>query len=339
MAGQEQTAEPLGRPILQGAGLDVLEALYAEYAPPSQPWINSAAPRSARFWIHFRAGVADPALPYGVGTSLADTTTDTPFEVRGQARPEHYVIRTFATGTGRFEVAGHEPTGSLLQGPEQRHGQLLAAGTCARELVLPTARITEALRVRLGEEPRSPLRFDPVLRERMPAVAGLLALIHGWADPQRSELLARSPLALRHFEQMLVQALLDAQPHELSEEFDRHAGGLPMAAMRRAMIYCEEHAHRPISVADIAAAAGVGVRQLQRNFREHTGVSPLDYLRRVRLDNVHQELLAVARGRAVGTVAEIAQRWGFVHQGRFAQYYRETYGCPPSSTLRSEIIA
>ncbi|MGW0522271.1 AraC family transcriptional regulator [Crossiella sp. NPDC003009] len=329
-----EQASPLGRAVLSGASLEVLEALYGEYSPPELPWINAATPKSARFWVTFLAGVPDPALPYGMGTSLADTAGDAEFEVRGRARADHYVIRTFPGRSGHFQVDGLEPMDSLVQSPRQRHRQVVPARTWVRELVLPKARVTEALRVRLGEEPSRELRFDPMLRQGIPAVAGLMELINGWADPQRAQLLAASPLALRHFEQLLVQALLDAQPHELSEELDRHAAGLPMAAVRRAMVYCEEHADRPISVPDMAAAAGVAVRQLQRDFQEHLGMGPLEYLRRVRLDNVHQELLAVACGRANGTVAEIARRWGFTHQGRFAQYYRETYGCPPSQTLR-----
>ena len=33
------------------------------------------------------------------------------------------------------------------------------------------------------------------------------------------------------------------------------------------------------------------------------------------------------------TVTEIAQRWGFLHTGRFAVLYRQIYGRSPHTTL------
>ena len=38
--------------------------------------------------------------------------------------------------------------------------------------------------------------------------------------------------------------------------------------------------------------------------------------------------------RARLDVAHIAQRWGFVHPGRFSRAYRAAYGRFPSETLR-----
>jgi AraC-like DNA-binding protein len=35
------------------------------------------------------------------------------------------------------------------------------------------------------------------------------------------------------------------------------------------------------------------------------------------------------------TVTEIARRWGFASPSQFAARYRDSYGVPPSRTLRS----
>jgi transcriptional regulator GlxA family with amidase domain len=100
------------------------------------------------------------------------------------------------------------------------------------------------------------------------------------------------------------------------------------------MEYCEERAGEPVSVADMAAAAGVSLRTLQDRFRIHLRTTPSAHLRRVRLDRVHQDLLRIADGSASGTVAEVATRWGFTHLSRFAAYYREAYGQVPSRTAK-----
>ncbi|MEJ2888839.1 helix-turn-helix domain-containing protein [Actinomycetospora aeridis] len=106
------------------------------------------------------------------------------------------------------------------------------------------------------------------------------------------------------------------------------------ATVRRAVAYIEEHAHEPVGLDDIAAAARIGARGLQHAFARHRETTPLGHLRRVRLDRAHREL----RGgdpTAGDTVAAVAARWGFVHGGRFSAEYRHVYGCTPSDTLRA----
>lgn len=103
--------------------------------------------------------------------------------------------------------------------------------------------------------------------------------------------------------------------------------------LRRAIAFVDDNAARDISLVDIAAAAAVTPRALQYLFRRHRDVTPLEYLRRVRLHHAHVEL-ASADPTAV-TVGEVARRWGFGHAGRFAAFHRESYGESPIRTLRS----
>ncbi|WP_433607044.1 helix-turn-helix domain-containing protein [Dactylosporangium sp. CA-139114] len=111
-------------------------------------------------------------------------------------------------------------------------------------------------------------------------------------------------------------------------------GRIPPAAVRRAVAYMDAHADEPLTAATIAAAAGIGVRGLQVAFRRHLDQTPLEYLRRVRLERVHRELQAAEPGAGV-TVKAIARRWGFANPGRFTAEYRAVYGHLPSRTLRT----
>jgi AraC-like DNA-binding protein len=126
----------------------------------------------------------------------------------------------------------------------------------------------------------------------------------------------------------LVEAPADRLPHLIS------SGRLAPAVLRRATAFIEEHSERPLTVGQIAAAAGVGIRGLQIAFRRHLEVTPMTYVRRVRLDRVHRELLTGDPHDGV-TVQAVARRWGFVNLGRFAAEYRSEYGVPPSETLRA----
>ncbi|MFI2710840.1 AraC family transcriptional regulator [Micromonospora sp. NPDC018662] len=103
--------------------------------------------------------------------------------------------------------------------------------------------------------------------------------------------------------------------------------------VRRAQAYLDEHAAEPVTVAQVAAACGVGPRGLQAAFQRHVGYSPLTYLRQVRLARAHRDLLT-ADPAGGETVAGIARRWGWTSPGRFAAAYRDSYGRPPRETLR-----
>jgi AraC-like DNA-binding protein len=103
----------------------------------------------------------------------------------------------------------------------------------------------------------------------------------------------------------------------------------PPATLRRAVAFIDEHAHQDISAADIAAASYVSVRAIQLAFQRHLGVTPTEYLRRVRLERAHHDLVAADPAR--DSVTGVAYRWGFGSASRFASYYRSAYGVLPAA--------
>ncbi len=105
------------------------------------------------------------------------------------------------------------------------------------------------------------------------------------------------------------------------------------ALLRRAIAFIHENAQADISLHDIAASVNVSPRSVQYSFRRYLSTTPLEYLRRVRLNRAHRELQAA--DPSVDTVMAIAERWGFSHAGRFSSLYKRTFGTPPSKTLRS----
>ncbi|MFD9894459.1 helix-turn-helix transcriptional regulator [Amycolatopsis sp. NPDC059027] len=141
------------------------------------------------------------------------------------------------------------------------------------------------------------------------------------------------PLVVGAAGKLLAAAVLNTFPNTaviepgIEDRHDAHP-----RTLRRAITFIDDHAHLDICVADIAAAVHVTIRTLQYAFRRHLGITPMGYLRRVRLHHAHQELMATDPTSG-STVTQIAARWGFFHPGRFATYYRTTYGRPPYRTL------
>jgi len=91
-----------------------------------------------------------------------------------------------------------------------------------------------------------------------------------------------------------------------------------------------------LNFADLCAQAGVSQRTLEYAFRERLGVSPMEFVRRLRLHGVRRALLAASRGDE--TVASIAMTFGFYQLGRFAAQYRALFGELPSATLTRRCI-
>jgi AraC-like DNA-binding protein len=96
--------------------------------------------------------------------------------------------------------------------------------------------------------------------------------------------------------------------------------------VRRAEAYIRANLADDIDLAEIARAAGVSERTLQASFRRHRKVSPMHFVRNLRLDIARERILSGA------TIADAAFDSGFAHQGRFAKYYSERFGELPSSS-------
>ncbi|WZH35396.1 MAG: AraC family transcriptional regulator [Microbacterium enclense] len=143
----------------------------------------------------------------------------------------------------------------------------------------------------------------------------------------------RTPLIEQQARALMLEASLLTFPTTFTEALaaGRPARPLP-APVRRAKAFIEAHAAESVVLADIAQAARLSPRGLQYAFRASTGRTPMQYLRRVRLDAARADLRSA--DPSVDTVAAIAARWGFSNLGRFAAMYRGEFGETPSTTLR-----
>ncbi len=141
------------------------------------------------------------------------------------------------------------------------------------------------------------------------------------------------PLMVSSASQLLAASVLNAFDNTaVGDDPSGYERDAHPATLRRAIAFIESHPGDDISAADIAAAAGVTVRAVQLAFRKHLGITPMAYVRQVRLCEAHKDLRAA--DPATDSVTAVAAKWGFHHPGRFATQYRITYGVAPSQTLR-----
>ncbi|WP_167582868.1 AraC family transcriptional regulator [Kineococcus rubinsiae] len=163
--------------------------------------------------------------------------------------------------------------------------------------------------------------------------AGLIRFAYQQAVAPESPL--NSPLVRAQLVRSLAQAALVTFPNTtMTTDYLPGAGNVGPATLRRALAHLHAHAAEPLTVADLAAAAGIGIRALQQAFVQHLGATPMTHLRRIRLERAHADLRA-GDPHAGDTVAAVASRWGFAHPGRFAAAYQAQYTVSPATTLRS----
>ena len=101
--------------------------------------------------------------------------------------------------------------------------------------------------------------------------------------------------------------------------------------VRRAEAFMQANASLPLGIAEIAEAAGCGVRALQIAFHRFRSTTPMRVLQQVRLEQARAEMLRPGKTQSL---ARISVEHGFSSPTRFAQLFRRKYGVYPSELLR-----
>lgn len=99
----------------------------------------------------------------------------------------------------------------------------------------------------------------------------------------------------------------------------------------KAVRLMEEHLEDTLSQGDIAAAAGLSQRQLERRFRSLLQMSPVAFYRQLRLDRA-QRLLTYSRM----PVRDVALATGFSTLAEFSRAFKTKYGKPPTHVRRGQ---
>lgn len=240
----------------------------------------------------------------------------------------YYLLMFCLSGQANVRAMGRQigvdaQTG-ILCAPGERFDAQLSAD--CEQFVL---RIDAATVGALTGDPRATL--DPVLRVSDAALAAWrqqLMLVAG--SPDLLERANANPRVASQLEHLLIDLLIEGHPPS-AVPASRHdpAPGF----VRRAQEFVAAHYAQPLQLADIVRAAGVPERTLRDAFMQFRAMSPMQYLRHTRLEHARELLRAADTERRI---ADIALDCGFMHLGRFAIAYRETFGELPSETLEGK---
>lgn len=102
--------------------------------------------------------------------------------------------------------------------------------------------------------------------------------------------------------------------------------------MRSAKEHIDRCYAEPLTIADLAAEAGISEVHFRKEFKKYFGTAPLAYLKGVRLDRAAELLLS-----GEFSVAEVAMRCGFDSISYFSYEFRRLKGISPAAYQKALI--
>ena len=234
-------------------------------------------------------GIEHCATPHGYGPAIRD----------------HYLIHCVLSGSGYFE------TGGIRYRVKSGEAFLIRPGT-------PTFYIADA---------HDPWSYGWVGFSGSEASAVLEALGSGpilqYSDPAAMEKCVR---------QLMQYHSTESNPFARQSELYRFFSFFtlsdknmqPLSPAQVAQTFFQQNHSYAITVEQAAAYAGVSRSHLFRLFRQAYGVSPQEYLCRLRLQHAAQLL------QSGSSVAQAAYSAGFADLPHFSRRFRQEYGVTPS---------
>lgn len=163
------------------------------------------------------------------------------------------------------------------------------------------------------------MRVDPAARAAcLQTLRGLLAQEPGSARHQLASQQAVSEVLL---------TLLDTSKVDsgVSKSFERRR-----RIVAKARDYVLAHRDQAVTVPELCERLFVSRRTLQYCFEDVLNISPIQYLRLIRLNGARRSLRQACS--APVSVRDVAADWGFWHFSQFSSDYRKLFGqCPSAS--------
>ena len=287
-----------------------------------------------------RLGVTQQMRQMGTGKFRADLA------VRSTAQAEFYADR-FSKSISMYLEPPPGMVGVLF--PRSASGRFLASGQdtgnakvvvihagSGIDIVIPDLAGSEALTI---PQPRFTAMVEALSPTSDPQAS--LAVIEGNTAQLRTlrkaviNLLTHPELEPNDEEfSNLLAATIIWITHGTNQSWRSNASPVHAARVRIAKLaqeFIEEHHRETVCIEDLCHVTGVGVRTLQRCYREYFDVSISSYLKTVRLDAARRELTAAYP--LEHSVTTIALRNGFTHLGRFSGEFRRRFGESPKDVL------
>jgi len=165
--------------------------------------------------------------------------------------------------------------------------------------------------------------------EKLPPLRAYLTQLYALLL-KRSEVLQQpdfQQLIMRDFLPLLVAAL----PIQQTALKSRVKTATRSHLIQQAETYLQDHLHQPLTLSDLCTALYTSSRTLSYGFQDIFDMSPMAYLKTLRLQSVHRALKQADPGEH--SIQSIANQFGFWSINHFIKDYKAMFGETPSATL------
>lgn len=255
--------------------------------------------------------------------------------VRWHFHPEYEIHQVVAT-SGRYFVGDFigqfEPGNLVLTGPNLPHNWV-------SDLPVDVAIPLRGRIIQFSEE------FIGDTMKLMPELSGLGALLESSRRgvlfsgntskelaPLMEELVAATGVRRIELFMMILGTLCRARgalPLS-SPDYLPDPSGYMSAGMNKALAFIRENLTQPFGEADLATIAGQSQSAFSRSFRRHTGMSLVQYVKRLRINLACQILMSDEHA----SITDICFQVGFNNLSNFNRQFLAEKGMPPSRFRR-----
>ncbi|RIJ71029.1 AraC family transcriptional regulator [Nakamurella silvestris] len=215
---------------------------------------------------------------------------------------------TFMTVAVDLPIVGHYLPASITE-PYLGFALTLRPSTIAELLLKAPKSFTNT-----QENPPPGLTINTATPQVLDAIARLLSLIERPGDAR-----VLAPLYEREILWEILSGPAGAAVRQigLSDSSLTHIG--------RAIRYLRTHAFEPVQIGDLAKLSGMGVSSFHKQFRTMTEMTPIQYQKKIRLQEARLQLL-----QSPNDVTTIGHSVGSSSASQFSREYRREFGVPPS---------
>ncbi|MFY0731690.1 helix-turn-helix transcriptional regulator [Pseudomonas sp. NFX15] len=229
------------------------------------------------------------------------------------------------------ESVGHAQVGLAIDKAEI-HSTCFLDNHAHHGISISRALITERLATLLGKPILQKVCFEPVVDLNVTALQAIKALVDLATGTEFDVLINAGSLMPSRLREMLVDAVLEAWPHNFTEALRRPSPLIAPRHVKLAAEYIQEHPDNLVSGTELARLSNVSLRALQEGFQRFMGTSIAAYQRQVRLERAH----AVLSQGLSPSVTDVALQHGFSNVGRFCQYFQNAYGVSPADVRKGQ---